>query len=221
MTVRFGARLSIFDGQPGVSRAGGVRDTGVVRSGARHAAKSRDWRARQSLHGATSLQLAHCTLEVALSARCARPPGRSSKWMPPRRLPDYSLRKISVPDRQFLLDLGWRAVNAPTKKLEITTACDSVFWYSSARLALWQTNCHIFRPTLLRVEDTMRTAREPALFEHIDVAGNLCVWSAPDGAHSAELEPELVRELSVIKPFTRFWLSPEEVWRLEDYCWET
>ena len=41
----------------------------------------------------------------------------------------------------------------------------------------------------------MRTAREPASFEHIDVAGNLCVWSAPDGAHSAELEPELVREL--------------------------
>jgi TonB family protein len=41
----------------------------------------------------------------------------------------------------------------------------------------------------------MRTARAPASFEHIDVAGNLCVWSAPDGAHSAELEPELVREL--------------------------
>jgi hypothetical protein len=31
------------------------------------------------------------------------------------------------PDRQFLLDLGWRPVNITNEKLEITTASDSVF----------------------------------------------------------------------------------------------
>src|SRR5215469_9267860 len=36
-------------------------------------------------------------------------------------------------------------------------------------------------------KDTMRTCT--------DASVNLCVWSAPDGEHSAELEPELIQEL--------------------------
>jgi TonB family protein len=44
-------------------------------------------------------------------------------------------------------------------------------------------------------EDTMRTERQPASFQYADAAGNLCVWSAPDGAHRVKLEPELIREL--------------------------
>jgi TonB family protein len=46
-------------------------------------------------------------------------------------------------------------------------------------------NCHV-TPSAAD-KDTMRTCT--------DASVNLCVWSAPDGEHRAELEPELIQEL--------------------------